>query len=260
MKRNDKILIFFDLLGFGNLTEQYPRRIVRSRKGHFRGSGTSESNNQLSTFHSVLEQTIYGFTRMAAHISAMAFSDCGFVCIGNPLMSAMFAVKLMQRFVRAGVPVRMGMAAGTFWPGRLSTDVFGETSFARTIFYGTAIVRAHQAEQCGLAGMRIFLDESLESAFSQFDYRHKVLRLERTRKGVIAELSYLYHADAYVQVPHPEPLDDDLALWRMCSRMRRVVDRNAPRRVRQQYVQTLSALNRMRRATGRPQFKRSDGD
>jgi len=231
MKRNDRILIFFDLLGFATLTEQWPRRIVHRRRGHLRLRGTSEASNQLGTFHSIIEQTILQFTRMTPHITAMSFSDCGFVEIGNPLLSATFAVALMQHFVRAGIPVRMGMATGTFWRGRQSSDTFGQTSINRAIFYGTAIVRAHQAEQCGLSGMRIFLDETLESVFSRVDYRFKVLRLKQKRRRVVAELSYLYVEDAYVDVNHAPPEDDDQALWNVFIAMRAGVSRKAPKRV-----------------------------
>ena len=124
MKRGDKVVIFADMLGFAKLTEEFPRQIVRTRRGNVRGSGTSEAHNQVATFHSVLDQTIQQFSRYA-NLSAMTFSDCGFVHLPNPLLSATFAVVLMQHFVRAMVPVRMGMAAGTFWPMRMSSDVYG---------------------------------------------------------------------------------------------------------------------------------------
>jgi len=257
MKRGEKIIVFADLLGFAKLTEAWPRPIVHRRSGHYRMSGTSEARNQLFMFHSVLDQTIYHFTRMTNSISGMSFSDCGFVEIGHPFLSATFAVALMQRFVRAGIPVRMGLAAGTFWPARTSSDVFGDTSVSRAIFYGTAIVRAHQAEQCGLPGMRIFLHESLESVFPRFQDRFNVLRFAKKRKSVVGELSYLYDEGAYVDVNHPNPMDDDLALWQVATRMRLGVDAKAPRRVHQQYLQTLSALQRMRPSKGRPRFKRS---
>jgi hypothetical protein len=256
MKRGEKIIVFMDMLGFAKLTEQWPREIVHRRQGQYRMTGTSESRNQLSLFHSVLDQTIHYFTRMTATISGMSFSDCGFVEIGNPLLSATFAVAVMQYFVRAGVPVRMGMAAGTFWPNRMSSDVFGDSTISRAIFFGTAIVRAHQAEQCGLPGMRIFLHESIESVFPAFSYRFNVLRFAAKKRSVLGELSYLYDEGAYVDVNHPDPLDDDLQLWGMATRMRRAVDKKAPRRVHQQYIQTVAALQRMRKAKGRPPFRR----
>jgi hypothetical protein len=258
MKRGDKIIVFVDMLGFARLTEDYPRQIYRYRKGHIRGSGTSESQNQLGTFHSVLDQTTQYFSRYVSGISAMSFSDCGFVKVGNPFLSATFASALMQHFVRAGVPVRMGMAAGTFWPVRMSSDVYGSSTVSRAIFYGSAIVRAHQAESCGLSGMRIFLHESLETEFGSITSRFPVLRLKRKAKKAVAELSYLYQEEAYFDVNHPDPLEDDLMLWKMASLMRLSLPRNVRPRVRLQYSETLSALNRMRLASARPRFKRSE--
>src|SRR3954452_11666127 len=107
MKRGDKIVVFVNILGFARLPEQWPRRIVYRRYGDIRMSGTSDSQSRLITFHSVLDQTIQHFSRVTNGISAMSFSDCAFVQVGNPFLSATFAITLMQHFVRAMVPVRM---------------------------------------------------------------------------------------------------------------------------------------------------------
>jgi hypothetical protein len=254
MKRGDKTIVFVDLLGFARLTEDWPHRIIHRRRGSLRTSSTSDSSNRLMTFHNVLDQTIQEFARMSNVITAMSFSDCAFVLVGNSYLSAEFAAELMQHYVRAYVPVRMGIAAGTFWPGRQSSDVIGGSVISRAIFYGTAIVQAHRAESSGLAGMRIFLHQSLDGV-PNFGPR-PILRFPVQTNGVFGELSYLYHRDQYRNVSRPESIDaDDDALWVSVADLRSSVDKKAPRRAHRQYVETLAALNRMRRALGRPQFK-----
>ena len=257
MKRGDKAVVFVDILGFARLTEDWPRRIIHRRKGTMRFSGTSESRNRLAFFHSILDQTVEEFSKLSNSITAMSFSDCAFVLIGNPYLTAEFAVELMQHYIRAHVPARMGIAAGTFWPARQSSDIAGRASISRAIFHGTAIVRAHMAEGNGQAGMRIFLHESLESVAYHLGPR-PILRFDRSKNGVFGELSYLCHHDQYRDARREPKVDaDDLSLWKSAVLLRRMVDKKAPRRIHQQYLETLSALNRMRRASGRPPFKRS---
>ena len=84
MKRGDKVVLFVDILGFASLTEDWPRRSVHRRHGSIRSSGTSESNNRLSVFHSVLDQTVLEFAKFSGTLTSMSFSDCAFVLLGNP--------------------------------------------------------------------------------------------------------------------------------------------------------------------------------
>jgi hypothetical protein len=256
MKRGDKVVLFVDILGFARLTEDWPRRIVHRRHGSIRSSGTSESNNRLSVFHSVLDQTILEFAKFSGTLTSMSFSDCAFVLLGNPYLTGEFAAELMQHYIKALCPVRMGLAAGTFWPGRLSSDVIGSSSVSRAIFHGTAIVRAHAAEGHGGAGMRIFIHESLDSVPSLGP--RPILKFPAKKKQVIGELSYLHHANQYRDVNDKRKVDDeDQSLWTLALLLRQGVNERAPRRVHQQYVQTLAALQRMRRLAGREPFKRS---
>jgi len=255
MKRGDKTIVFVDLLGFAQLTEDWPRRIVHRRHGSMRTRSTSDASNRLSSFHNILDQMVHEFTLMTNSIQAMSFSDCAFVLVGNSYLSAEFAVELMQHYIRAFVPVRMGIAAGTFWPGRQSSDVAGGTVISRNIFYGTAIVRAHRAESNGLAGMRIFLHESLNGVPS-FGPR-PVLRFDKPANGVFGELSYLYDQHQYRNVSvRGDAETDDMTLWVHASDLRDSVEKKARPRVHQQYAQTLAALNRMRVASGRTKFER----
>ena len=102
MKRGDKVVLFVDILGFARLTEDWPRRIVHRRHGSIRSSGTSESNNRLSLFHSVLDETLLEFAKFSGTLTSMSFSDCAFVLLGNPYLTGEFAAELMQHAALAG--------------------------------------------------------------------------------------------------------------------------------------------------------------
>lgn len=96
--------------------------------------------------------------RLYGGITAMLFSDCAFLNPGGSLRAALIATDLMREFIKAGVPVRMGIGKGTFYPFGYSTDTGADSMLvSKSRFLGTAVVRAHAAERCGGKGMRIFV-------------------------------------------------------------------------------------------------------
>ena len=69
--------------------------------------------------------------------------------------------QLMRRLVKDEVPVRMGIGQGTFLVLRFRADVSLTIGEYAAQFLGTAVVRAHMAEKCGLKGMRVLLHPSV---------------------------------------------------------------------------------------------------
>jgi hypothetical protein len=104
--------------------------------------------------------------------------------------------------------------------------------------------------------MRIFIHESLDSVPSLGP--RPILKFPAKKKQVIGELSYLHHENQYRDANDKRKVDDeDQSLWTLALLLRQGLNKRAPRRVHQQYVQTLAALQRMRRLAGREPFKRS---
>jgi hypothetical protein len=184
---------------------------------------------------------------MHGDLKAMLFSDCAFLEFGNSIRTALVATALIRDFVKARVPVRMGIGRGTFYPFKFSTEVSGATVLARSLFVGTAVVRAHAAEQCGGKGIRIFVHPSVRADIPSIQQRIKVLALGKPYKDASWELDYLPDRKPANDRPVEEAADREL--FEAVGEMK---DPAAPMRVRRQYVETIKALNRMRQANGKP--------
>ena len=55
----------------------------------------------------------------------------------------------------------MGMASGSFAALRFRSDISTDNGDHAAQFLGTAVVRAYQAERCGLKGLRVFVHPSI---------------------------------------------------------------------------------------------------
>jgi len=240
-------LLFVDILGFAALTKRHPTRIVDSGPDEhgFTGSGTSPLQTCVVRFQSVIdailrEESLYGGA------SAMIFSDCAYFDFGNAFRTAVVASGLMRLFIRAEVPVRMGIGRGTFYGFKYSTESDGQHLITKSLFAGTAVIFAHEAEQCGEKGCRIFLHPTAEDSLDAIRSQIPVLSLPSSVKNARYELSYL---------PHPLMLkemdfvhDDDLI--EHIQAMAATSEPASPE-VQFQYSETLRLLDAMRAAHGR---------
>src|SRR5262249_13989664 len=164
--------------------------------------------------------------------------------VDNCVRAVHVARNLMRRFIKWGVPVRMGIGKGTFYDIEYLTKTNGGSVIvSKSRFIGTAVINAYAAEQCDGKGMRIFLDASIEE-----DLRHiqRHLPLPQPLKTVRWELDYLHeprpiHEEASVEA-HDRELFDKVA---------RMSDPASPANIQLQYSETLAALNRMRVANSR---------
>src|SRR5262249_33497399 len=89
----------------------------------------------------------------------MLFSDCAFLDMANSIAAAIMAKNAIREFIKERVPVRIGVATGTFYRLSVSTKI-ADTTISECRFIGTAVVYAHEAEKCGEKGMRILLHPS----------------------------------------------------------------------------------------------------
>src|SRR5262249_42468760 len=70
---------------------------------------------------------------------------------------------LAQSMLPRKIPLRMGIAFGSFAALRFRSDVSADGGDHAAQFLGTAVVRAYQTEKCGIKGIRILLHPSVES-------------------------------------------------------------------------------------------------
>jgi hypothetical protein len=244
----EQTLIYVDLLGFAKLTMDNPKRVVRweSEGGRFHHAATSSTQNRINQFYSAVDYRV-SEEQLNGPVIAMLFSDCAFIALGNPLRAARIAAQLMRDCIIRGVPVRMGLGEGTFYPLGFSTDYDGPQSVvSRSRFIGTAVVNAHQAEQCGGKGMRIFIHPSVESALASHRSEVRTLLLPKPFKHARQELDYLYR-----DRPASESEKADREDRRLFEEVAAMKNPSDPAKVRRHYTQTHAALNRMRQARSR---------
>jgi len=230
------------MLGFADLTEQFPKRLIHSGPDQhgFEHTSTSHASDQFWRFNRILESCVFEH-RLNGNLRAMLFSDCAFLEVGNSFRAGVVSVELMRKFITEKVPVRMGIGKETFYPSQFSTDLIGSTIVTRSLFAGTAVVRSHYAEKCGGKGLRIFVHPSVEADFSS-----KRVALVTPYDNAKWELDFLHESRPAQHKRSAE--EDDRSLFDAVLEMKKV----APPRAQGHYIDTLDALNRMRQRNGRP--------
>jgi hypothetical protein len=249
-----KTLIFVDILGFREITNEYRVRVedYSDTVSGFSGSRTTEIQRQINCFNRILDSGVseiapYGGTQ------AMLFSDCAFLVFSKTVPNEYPAVRvglvakdLMRKFIKNLVPVRMGIGKGTFYDIEYLTTTNGKLITSKSRFIGTAVTCSHDAEQCGGKGLRIFVDQSAEEDLPHMGRR---LQLPIPLKSVKWELDYLHDSRPIGQLGQLEKDDREL--------FDNVASMNTPGLTdgaRLHYTETLEALNRMRISNSRKAF------
>ena len=199
---------FVDMLGFAALIEKHPCRIKDAppTDDGYEVVHTAPTQSQFNLFDQVLDLSIQ---QPDGGITAMFFSDCAFLNPGNSVRAALIATDLMRKFIKVGVPVRMGIGKGTFYSFGYSTDTGGDSMLvSKSRFIGTAVVRAHAAEQCGGKGMRIFVHPKVDGLDSHADF--KILSVPKAFKAAKWELDYLCRSRSGQERSTVDACDRDL--------------------------------------------------
>ena len=241
MAENTKrLIVFMDILGFGATTMVDKRRIRHSRRGHIHVSGTTTMSNRANQFTGIVEGMLHRERLNTPSIRGMVFSDCAYLDFGAPTQVAQHSSRMMRMFVHNGLPVRMGIGYGTFYPEQFSTLVIGNALITKSVFFGTGVVTAYNAEHAGGKGMRIFVHPDAATAMrGGFDV--KLLDLPKSLQGASAELNYLVQRKEH-------DYDEERSLYQAVASL---FPKEAPLAVRRQYLETFKALDRMCRALGR---------
>jgi hypothetical protein len=89
---------------------------------------------------------------------SLVFSDCAYIVFERYTDAQRWSVAAMRSFVRNDMPVRMGLAYGSFTAYDFTTETLpsGHMIFAAP-FMGTAVVDSYKAESSGVKGMRILV-------------------------------------------------------------------------------------------------------
>lgn len=118
----------------------------------------------------------------------------------------------MRDLISFRVAVRMGIGRGTFRDLRLTTDISDEVRHHSSQFLGTGVIRAHEAESCGLKGLRIFIHpdaEMKEDWPGDFCEITDATPQPKIARPVTRELNYCEHDPDFTPRPGgPQTLDE----------------------------------------------------
>ncbi len=247
------VVLFADMLGFTALTEANPIEVHKLRARPLpMNLDDILTRNPLTkafwSFHYSLKWAIMT-AEMSHALTAISFSDSVFIATAHFFEAARIAVNLSHSMLSQKVPVRMGIAFGSFAALRFRSDVSADAGDHAAQFLGTAVVRAYQAEECGIKGMRILLHPSVESLLN--DRTHNPTSLQSTKDMIRPlECSNTEHANR-ARVRYE--LDYwDLATTKEHRAWAALQDMwaAAPKSVWGHYQATAEAINRMRIARG----------
>ena len=148
-------------------------------------------------FHHCLHTAVNGVQKRGG--AAIVFSDSAFLALSSPADTVRTAAQLIRSFIQARVPVRMGIASGSFRILRFLSDSSGQSTVHSSQFLGSAVVGAYQAESCGIKGLRILVHPDVVSDFAG-NGSGSICSLRDTpsRLAVSHEINYLYRDDGSV--------------------------------------------------------------
>lgn len=190
MPSSERVVLFADMLGFSDLIEKYPIDLdemkaksrplsVENISYMFDGfpeffdpktfplcripDKIKKPENRLSeifvNFHKSIKWAIE-MAKMQYPITAITFSDSVFIVTNYLFEAVQIAVDLVQGLMSQKVPLRVGIAYGSFEALTFKSDITIDGGDHASQFLGTAVVRAHLAESCGIKGIRILLHPS----------------------------------------------------------------------------------------------------
>lgn len=130
----ERIVLFVDMLGFAALTEAYPIDVGMLNAYERPSSASLEMifgtpKNPLTEafhgFHSALRWAI-DMANMRRPVTAITFSDSAFVAFTHLIDAATLAVDFERSMLSQRIPVRIGIAFGSFAALRFRSDVTAE--------------------------------------------------------------------------------------------------------------------------------------
>lgn len=233
-----KFVLFLDLLGFTQFVRQ-SFQVPAGSGDRFVGRTAAFEHFKLAQrqvdrlygrFHRHLGNLLRKEPRRGRAPSlSMVFSDCAYVVFERGSDAERFAICAMRSFVRNDMPVRMGLAYGSFQSYEFSTETLSSGNrLSVAPFMGTAVIDAYRAESSGVKGLRILVHPSFYMTSRDMD--PVVVPLPKAEQSVeaVGELNWY-----------------DLALSRTIRRHVRRMQRTAPEHAQVHYTKTLCFVRRM---------------
>jgi hypothetical protein len=268
MFEEDRAVLFVDLLGFSRLTLKWP--VVKdqfwlldrpNKQDFLRVRLESTGNNRLIEtymhFNMALDSAIEHALLQDTQVTAIAFSDSAFLATDRVYDAMDIAEDIWHQLLKEHIPVRCGIAYGSFLVMRFRSDISLRAETHAAQFAGKGVVWAHAAcELSGLKGFRIFLHPSAAKQIgdpnvgrSEFGLVKSTLTLlENERSEHVAKEMMLLHK-------RNTRLKDimDRELWRDIQTMHQAaILEEAPEGALAHHAATFDAINRMREQFGRP--------
>lgn len=255
----DRVVLFVDILGFASLTEDHPLQLDFI-KGSNRPlaniamilSGKENPLTRVFThFHRALKSSI-DLAQINHPLTAIAFSDSAYVATTHLFQAVDMAAYLVQTLLSQRIPVRAGIAYGSFEALRFRSDVTPEGGDHAAHFLGTGVVRSHATETCGIKGVRILLHPSAAALLENpahnppLSENDRIQYVECSREESKNALGVLYEIDYWRFRPTAES-----KAWHSLQDMWTT----APQGTLIHYEATAQAINRMRVAQGETPLK-----
>lgn len=251
----ERIVLFVDLLGFASLTEAHELDLEAIKVFERPAGLTLEMvqramGNSLTKTFGGFHQSLKGaidLAQMKHPLTAISFSDSAFIATANLYDATKLAIGLMQALLPQRIPIRMGIAAGSFAAVRFRSDVAADGGDHAAHFLGTGVVRSHQAETCGIKGLRILLHPSAEALLVEDVENPQIARQDSLRfvecsaEEADNPAGVRYEADYWRLGPKAEE-----KAWHGLQDMWR----GAPEGAVKHYLATAQAIDRMRVGQG----------
>lgn len=244
-------ILFADMLGFAALVEREGEEI-NELNPIFTGVelyAPSPADSLLGyrfiNFHRCLNQARVRLQEMGAG-TALVFSDSAFFRIETLDNAIHIACTLMFDLVTSEIPVRMGLAHGSYRMLRFLTDSSAHVAFHMSQFLGTGIVRAYQTERCGIPGLRILLHQNLEPLLDKRATR--IIPVNSSEKMLLNVQSEVNYLDAKASILGKDY--DDCIQFDCLRSMMGVTDEP----LQYHYIETFNSWNRMRAQLGRAPY------
>jgi hypothetical protein len=237
------IVMLVDMLGFAAMIKAHPHvdehtftHIDRlSRQIPYEGLAAHFIN-----FHQIIESE---FEHLAAQLlggaspHCLTFSDCAYLTMPSLKDAVATAARMMRAFIKAEVPVRIGVGCGTYVLLRFNAAAETHAATYTSQFLGTAVVHAAEARSSAPRGLRILLHESASPFAAEEDLDPPQVLPLPAGGGAWSEVNYANPGDAH--------LDDELLS--VLRRMKETAGADAA----PHYTATFEAFNAMRAARGR---------
>jgi hypothetical protein len=244
-------ILFADMLGFAALVEKEGEElselnpIFTGVELYSPSPAESLLGYRFINFHRCLNEARTRLQQIGVG-TAIVFSDSAFFRIDTLENALNVARTLMFELVTSEIPVRMGLAHGSYRMLRFLTDTSVNVSFHMSQFLGTGVVRAYQAERCGVPGLRILLHPNLEPLLDREALRIiPVSPTEKMRMNVQSEVNYLDPAESELG-----PNFQDCIEFDCLSAMAAETDDS----LQYHYIETFNAWNAMRKQLGRAPY------